>query len=240
MVDPRVQIIYEDDTIVLVNKPNDLIVHHSKFGGKLDEYSLCQLLNHNRTETIHPVHRLDRKTSGLILFLKRKDLIADLQLQFESQTVEKTYLALVRGHVLNDGIVDTPIRPEGKNDHKLALTHYQPIARTTVDIPVHPYPQSRYTLIKLSPKTGRMHQLRKHMNKISHPIIGDPKYGNRHHNHMFIDQFSVNHLFLHAVRLAFTHPITLKPMVFSAPVPSFWKTTLAPFQWAPNDVGFLL
>jgi hypothetical protein len=86
-----------------------------------------------------------------------------------------------------------------------------------------PYETSRYSLVEFTPKTGRMHQLRIHANKISHPIIGDPKYGNRHHNHMFIEKFGIDKLFLHAKSLEFEHPITNEKLKIQVEVPDFWE-----------------
>ncbi len=233
MLFENIEIVFEDDHILAVNKPNNLIVHQSKFGGRIDEFSLCQLLNNGLKEPVYPIHRLDRKTSGVLLFSKRKELIPSLQQQFEAQTIKKTYLALVRGYVLESGIVDSPIKPEDKTEYKPALSHYFPISSIEVDIPVKPYKKSRYTLIELEPKTGRTHQLRKHMNKISHPIIGDPKYGNRHHNHMFIERLNISNLFLHARSLQFKHPVSNQNMSIEADLPEFWSTLFTHFHWTP-------
>ena len=217
-----INIVYEDDWLILANKPSNLIVHHSKYARNIDEVSLCQQLNQEFAKPIHPIHRLDRKTSGLIMFAKDKTSIPPLQQLFNEQNIQKTYIALVRGFVEGDGILDFPIRADETNVYKPAETHYKSIQSFEVDIPVLPYPTARYTLLELQPKTGRMHQLRKHMNKFSHPIIGDPKYGNRHHNHMFIDQLQISNLFLHAQSLRFLHPKTKEEIIVKADFPDFW------------------
>lgn len=215
--------IYEDDFLMAVNKPNNLLVHHSYYARNIREKSLMELLR--ASGSAHPIHRLDRKTSGLILIAKDADTAKFIQQQFEKRKTKKEYLALVRGHVKLSGEVDSPIRTDQDSTYKNALTTYSTLAQTTFDRPVQPYPTSRYSLLKLSPKTGRMHQLRKHMNKISHPIIGDPKYGNRHHNHAFQKWFAHSYLYLHAHSLTFEHPkkglLTLK-----APLPVFWLKDL--------------
>jgi tRNA pseudouridine65 synthase len=225
------QVLYEDSELLAINKPNDLIVHQSKFGGKIDEKSLCQIINQDRDEHVFLVHRLDRKTSGVLLFAKNKEIIPLLQKQFQENRIEKTYRAIVRGHIKENGEINSPIKPEDKKEYKDALTLYTPLSQITVDIPVEPYPQSRYTLLELKPKTGRTHQLRKHCNKIAHPIIGDPKYGNRHHNHMFMEKFNTNKLFLHAYSLQFLHPISGKKIFIQAPLPLFWEETFEYQKW---------
>lgn len=218
-------ILYEDQELLAIDKPNDLIVHQSKFGGKIDEKSLCQIINEERESPIFPVHRLDRKTSGVLLFAKNKEIIPLLQKQFQENEIDKTYKALVRGHILEAGEINTPIKPEDKKVYKDALTLYSPLSLITVNIPVAPYPTSRYTLLELKPKTGRTHQLRKHCNKIAHPIIGDPKYGNRHHNHMFIQEFKTSKLFLHASSLQFMQPFSGDKVFIQAQLPEFWHKT---------------
>ena len=230
----EIDIVFEDDWIKIVNKPSNLIVHHSRYARNLDETSLCQLVNQSEAqEKSHPVHRLDRKTSGLIIFAKEKSIIPKFQTLFDNGDIQKTYIALVRGFVSEPGELDAPIRADEATIYKEALTHYTPLHQFEVDIPVVPYPISRYTFLKLEPKTGRMHQLRKHMNKFSHPIIGDPKYGNRHHNHMFIDKLGISNLFLHAQSLTFQHPNSNETISVKAPFPPFWKHMMTEFK-----VGF--
>jgi tRNA pseudouridine65 synthase len=171
---------------------------------------------------IHPVHRLDRKTSGLIILSKDKTNIPQFQTLFNEGKVRKIYTALVRGHIQDEGIIDSPVKNE-RGNYKEALSLFTCLKRITLPIAVEPYEESRYSYIEFEPKTGRMHQLRIHANKISHPIIGDPKHGNRHHNHMFIEKFNISNLFLHATRLKFEHPISGEILNLEAPLPDFWK-----------------
>ena len=226
-----IEIVFEDEWIKIVNKPSNLLVHHSKYARNIDEISLCQLINQKEDGFIsHPIHRLDRKTSGLIIFAKQKSIIPLFQDLFDQHHIQKTYLALVRGFVNENGKIDSPIRADEETVYKEALTEYAPMHQFEVNIPVVPYSISRYTFLKLQPKTGRMHQLRKHMNKFSHPIIGDPKYGNRHHNHMFIDELGISNLFLHAQSLEFRHPKTNEHIKVNASFPAFWHDLLQAFK----------
>lgn len=220
----KYNIIHEDEQLIVLNKPNNLLVHHSYYARNIREKSLAQLVREHVNGKVFPAHRLDRKTSGIMVFAKQKETAQFIQKQFEEAQVKKRYLALVRGFVEESGIIDTPIKDE-KRRSKEALTSYKLIEQTEVDIAVDPYPTARYSLIELHPKTGRTHQLRKHMNKISHPIIGDTKYGNRHHNHMFQDKFGHSLMYLHAQRIEFEHP-NLGPVTYEAPLPSFWVKDL--------------
>ena len=100
-----------------------------------------------------------------------------------------------------------------------------------IDIPVHPYEQSRYSLIELKPQTGRLHQLRIHLNKISHPLIGDPKYGDRYHSRMFESKLNCTNLFLHAHQLDFIHPLTSKKLQINAELPKDWRFINKKMKW---------
>lgn len=214
-------IIYEDAYCFAVNKPNNLIVHHSYYARNIEETSLVELVRQTVSPSASPIHRLDRKTSGVILFAKEKEFVAPFQSSIEQEDTQKQYLALVRGHIIEPGIIDSPVKNENGN-YKEALTHYQPIQQFTLNIPVEPYSTARYTYIHYFPKTGRTHQLRIHSNKISHPIIGDHKYGNRHHNRLFEEQFNLPNLFLHAEQLKFIHPFMNEQITIKADLPEFW------------------
>lgn len=216
-----IEIIYEDDYCIVVNKPNNLLVHHSYFSRNIEEDSLVQLLKLQGYESPIPVHRLDRKTSGALLLVKQKDFVKPFQDLFESQEISKKYIALVRGHVAESGIIDSPVKND-RGNYKEALTLYACIKHMELNIPVEPYATARYSYVEFDPKTGRMHQLRIHANKMSNPIIGDHKYGNRHHNRMFAQRLGLPNLFLHAFELRFKHPISSKNILIQAVKPSFW------------------
>lgn len=217
--------VYEDDFCFVVNKPNNVVVHHSKYAGQLDEMSLVELLRLEGYETPIPVHRLDRKTSGLILFVKDATNARKFQQLFDDQLIQKEYRALLRGHLPAAGIIDTPVKNE-RGNHKEALTEFCCLEHFIRDYSIPPYEQQRYSLVEFVPKTGRMHQLRIHANKIAHPIINDPKYGNRHHNHYFQEVLGIPFLFLHAQKLAFKHPFTSDLVTIEAPLPDFWQEFL--------------
>jgi tRNA pseudouridine65 synthase len=198
-------------------------VHHSHQARNLTEtVSLVEWLRDTHQQVAFPVHRLDHKTSGIVLFCKDTQHVSAFQNLFDTQQIEKKYLALVRGHIFGEGIINSPVKNE-RGNYKAAETHYKSIEHYTLEIAVEPYPTSRYSLIEFTPKTGRTHQLRIHANKLAHPIIGDPKHGNRHHNHMFEEQLQLPNLFLHAHRLSFIHPFTQERIFLEAPLPEFWE-----------------
>ncbi len=216
-------ICYEDAYILVVNKANNILVHHSKMAkNEQAEQSLVQLLFEAYAVPFYPIHRLDRKTSGLVIFAKKRQYVSIFQKLFSEQLLNKIYLGLVRGHLSESGVIDTPVKGKDALVYKDALTHYKCLQRIELNKPVGPYPTSRYSLVKLQPKTGRLHQLRIHMNKISHPLIGDPKYGDRFHNRMFNNNFNTNHLFLHAYAIQFQHPYTCDFLTIESNLPKHW------------------
>lgn len=227
------EIIFEDEYILCVNKPNNVLVHHAHLSRNVaDEDSLLQLIEAQKALKVYPIHRLDRKTSGIILLAKHKEYVAEFQSLFTNNTIQKTYYGVVRGFSPESKIIDSPVKGRDAKVHKDALTELKTLAKITLNIPVKPYDSSRYSLVQLLPKTGKMHQLRVHMNKISHPLIGDAKYGDKNHDLMYENQFGFNNLFLHAGQLEFTHPFTNEKMVLKATFPKDWLSLFDKFDWS--------
>ena len=227
------EIIFEDEYILCVNKPNNVLVHHAHLSRNVaDEDSLLQLIEAQKALKVYPIHRLDRKTSGIILLAKHKEYVTDFQSLFINNTIQKTYYGVVRGFSPESKIIDSPVKGRDAKVHKDALTELKTLAKVTLNIPVKPYDSSRYSLVELLPKTGRMHQLRVHMNKISHPLIGDAKYGDKNHDLMYENQFGFKNLFLHAGKLEFTHPFFNEKMVLKATFPIDWLSLFEKFDWS--------
>lgn len=222
----EIKVVFEDDSLIVINKPNNLLVHSSYYARNIKGPALVDHLFALKDEKFYPVHRLDYKTSGIIVLAKSGQVATQLQKQFESNTIKKSYVALLRGYVDEEGIIDSPVKNAETGKYKEALTHYKRLESIEVDIPVQPYEKSRYSLVEFYPVTGRMHQLRIHANKISHPIIGDHKYGNRHHNKMFKDELGYDNMFLHANRLAFEHPVTKVFKVYQESPDYEWRSAL--------------
>lgn len=229
----KLDVIYEDEYILCVSKPNNVVVHHAHHSRNVaDEDSLLQMIQQQFNQKMYPIHRLDRKTSGIILLAKETKFVAKFQELFTKNEIQKTYYGIVRGHAPETKVIDSPVKGRDANVHKDAETHLFTFKTVTVDIPVKPYDTSRYSLVKLQPKTGRLHQLRIHMNKISHPLIGDPKYGDKNHNTMFIDKFDCENLFLHAYSLDFTHPYSNEKLSIKADYPKDWYIVFDKFDWS--------
>ena len=227
----EIEILFEDDYIIVVNKPNNVLIHNSYYARNIKEATLLDLLFQQFNNNFYPVHRLDRKTSGVLLLAKKKENVSIFQKLFNSNSIEKTYLGIVRGFIEKSILIETPVKNPDTKVYKDAETFCEPLSTKELDIPVHPYINSRYSLVKLIPTTGRMHQLRIHMNKISHPIVGDYKYGDRFHNRMFEQKFNCHNLFLHAYSIKLKHPITTENIFVKASLPIDWVSIFNYFDW---------
>jgi len=237
---PELDILYQDEYLVAINKPSGLLVHRSWLDTNATEFAV-QKLRDQIGQHVYPVHRLDRPTSGVLLFVLDKDCARHLMQQFIDQTTDKTYLAVVRGH-LDQGRLDYPLKyqydkiADKKADKtkppQQAITEYRCIAQTEVPIAVGPYSASRYSLMELTPKTGRKHQLRRHMKHLRHPIVGDTSHGDGKHNTMFRDNFNMHRLLLHAAYLSFIHPKTLQKIEIHAPLTSEFSKILTEINLA--------
>ena len=227
----NIEIIYEDDSIVAVNKPNNVLVYASYFARNIKESDLVTLLKEQTELDLYPIHRLDRKTSGILLLAKEKEFVKDYQQQFENNKVQKHYYAILRGYSSPKGIIDTPTKNAETGMYKKALTEYETLETIELDIPVHPYDKSRYSLVKFTPKTGRMHQLRIHANKISHPIVGDYQYGDRFHNRMFENEFNWSNMFLHASELTIKQSNSRDSLILKSDFPADWNKLFENFNW---------
>lgn len=226
------EIIYEDAYLLCVSKPNNVLVHHAYHSRNMaDEKSLLQLVSEETGLKVYPIHRLDRKTSGAILLAKEKEYVAKFQDLFTKNQIQKIYYGVVRGFSPSTKRIDSPVKGRDANVHKEALTELKTLVQITLDIPVKPYDSSRYSLVELFPKTGRMHQLRVHSNKISHPLIGDAKYGDKNHDVMFEQNFGFKNLFLHAGKLKFIHPYNHKTLILKSTFPTDWIQLFEKFNW---------
>jgi tRNA pseudouridine65 synthase len=228
-------ILYQDEFIIAVNKPNNMLVHHSTMANNMmDEENLIQLLQRLYHHKYFPIHRLDRKTSGIILMAKKKEFVSAFQELFITNKIQKTYFGIVRGFTPASLIINSDVKGRDSNVHKSAVTELITLKTIEIAVPITPYQTSRYSLVKLKPKTGRLHQLRIHLNKISHPLIGDPKYGDRFHNRMFFREFDCSNLFLHAGKIEFIHPLLNRKVNIKADFPSDWHKIADEFRWNVN------
>ncbi|WP_035333216.1 pseudouridine synthase [Dyadobacter crusticola] len=198
-------IIFRDEFLIAVNKPHGLLVHRSAIAADTDQFAV-QILRDQIGQHVYPAHRLDRKTAGILLFALNEEVNSLMQQQFQNGLVDKTYHAIVRGFTPEQLDIDYPLKKENGTMQE-AFTAMRALLHSEVGFSVGKHPTSRYSLVELKPTTGRMHQLRKHMAHIFHPIIGDRPYGCNKQNRYFKEQFGVMEMMLHASELSFTHPM---------------------------------
>ena len=204
-------------------KPAGLLVHRTRLDDRAREFAL-QLLRDQLGQPVYPAHRLDRPTSGVLLFALSPAAHSALAQQFEAGSVRKRYLAIVRGWAPERVRVDHPLDrleddvPPGATPGpaQSAVTKLERLATAELEVRVDRYPTSRYSLVSLSPETGRRHQLRRHLSHLRHPILGDTTYGQGRHNRLFRERYASHRLLLHALSVAFLHPVTGAPLAITA------------------------
>lgn len=218
------EILFQDEFIVAINKPHGLLVHRSKIAMDAEEFAI-QILRDQIDRVVYPVHRLDRKTSGVLLFALSPEINSEMQQQFMERKVSKKYLAFVRGFMDDEGTIDYPLKKEN-GVLQDAVTHFKTLKRGELPFPSGKFKSSRYSLVELTPETGRMHQLRKHMAHVFHPIIGDRPHGCNKQNKLFLERLQMNTMLLHASELIFSHPVTKEKIEIKAPIFSEFKRVL--------------
>ena len=238
---PMLPILYRDQHLIAIDKPSGLLVHRSEIDRRETRFAV-QLLRDQIGQQVFPVHRLDRGTSGVLLFALDSDTARLLNQDFAAKQPAKTYLAVVRGHPADNGDIDHAItrQPDEREyvhgnaqlNAQPAFTRYRTLARCTLPYAVDRYPQSRYALVELHPETGRRHQLRRHLKHIAHPIIGDATHGKGVHNRFFQQQFNVGRMLLHAVELSLRHPHSGQPLTITAPLSGDFARLLHELGWA--------
>lgn len=223
----EIEIIYQDQYYCIVNKPAEIPVHLSKM--TTDDKSLLCILSEQMNEKLFPVHRLDRATSGLIVFARSSEACGALGKQFQEKTIQKTYQALVRGWIKDEDKIDYPIykNPEIKKNRVDAITTYRCLERFEIPFSDGRFPTSRFSLAEIYPETGRTHQIRRHFRHIAHPLIGDTVYGKGFQNRLFREEFNSSCLMLAAVKLSFIHPYSSKKMDILAPPSNQFKNVIS-------------
>ncbi len=202
---PPVEILWQDESLVVVQKPSGLLVHR---GWGRDRVTLMQLVRDRMGRRVHPVHRLDRGASGALVMALSSPVAATLAERFRSGEVEKVYLALTRGDPGPEGVIDHPIARRPGGPRVPAVTLCRRLAC-----------RGRYCLVAARPLTGRLHQIRRHLKHVSCPIIGDVNYGKGEHNRLFRREHGLHRLALHSLAIAFPHPLTDERVAVLAPVP---------------------
>lgn len=215
------EIIYRDEHLVAINKPNGLLVHRTYIAAEENVFAM-QLLRDQLGQRVYTVHRLDRKTSGVLLFALSAETAALLQEGFVSKAIEKKYLAIVRGYFPGDMELDYPLTNDrGKKQN--AQTLFKLIKTTEIPVPFGKHQTSRYSLVAAYPITGRQHQIRKHCAHLNHPVIGDRPHGCNKQNRLFKERWAMTKMMLHAAEIKLIHPVTGTPLVILADLPEEFK-----------------
>ena len=203
--EPAFRIIHRDEWLCAIDKPCDIMVHQSRIG--TDRQFVVQLLRDQLGQRVWPVHRLDRATSGVLLFALDRDTASDVGKQFMAQEVTKRYLAVARGWVAEQGEIDHPLKKDKRADEgQPARTRFRRLATSELPIALGEHQTVRHSLVEAFPETGRRHQIRRHFKHISHHLIGDTTYGDGRHNRLFRQHLGCHRLLLHASVLALKHP----------------------------------
>lgn len=229
-------IIYRDECLVVISKPAGLLVHPSYIDKSETESAMKQLRDHIG-RWVYPIHRLDKPTSGVLVFALSSEIARTLSDAFMGREVVKTYLALVRGYTKEAEVIDYPLKDiwdkmtdADKSKDKPArdaVTEYMRLATAELLIPVRPHPSARYSLLQVTPHTGRNRQIRRHMKHIFHPIVGDHQHGDGFHNRMLLEKYGCSRLMLHAHMITFAHPVSGETLRLTAKIPDDFAQVLA-------------
>ncbi|MCE4553211.1 pseudouridine synthase [Pelomonas cellulosilytica] len=221
-------VLHADEHLVAIDKPPGLLVHRTQLAAHEGEAAL-QLLRDQLGRPVWPVHRLDRGTSGVLLFALSAEVASLLGAMFEQGLMEKRYLALVRGWPARDGgLVDHPLArdpelPSAGQPMLDAQTHWQVLQRLEWPVATDTrFATTRVALLAAEPLQGRRHQIRRHLKHIAHPILGDATHGKGPLNRAVAAHLGLQRLWLHAERLVLTHPITGAPLALHAPTDAHW------------------
>lgn len=233
--DAALPVLYRDEHFIAIDKPAGLQVHRSRISDA-SAFALQQLRD-QIGQRVYPVHRLDRPTSGVLIFALSPAAARDLGAQFAARAVVRRYLAVTRGYTEPEGTIDYSLREDAARPLQEAVTRYRRLATIELPIAVGRYATARYSLVEATLETGRTHQIRKHFAHIFHPLIGDTTYGEGRHNRLFRDQFDSHSLLLFAQRLEIMHPYRHELLSITAPLPSEWAALFGRFGWELQDSG---
>lgn len=224
----ELDILFEDEYLIALNKPSGLLVHPSWIAPRGTPNLASMLKEYFAGGSPYTIHRLDRPTSGVILFGKTKEVAQAMNLQFAERQVHKTYLCMVRGYVQEQGTIDYALKEQldkiadkhanQDKEPQSAVSHFRCLAQAEIDMPLGRYEKSRYSLVEVKPETGRKHQIRRHMKHIFHPIVGDTKHGDNKHNKALRQRFGLDRLMLMATELSFQHPQSKQILQITAPI----------------------
>lgn len=213
----NIPVLFQDEYIIVCNKPVNLPVHKNDFMPHDAPY-LTKLVGKMLDKSVYNVHRLDSKTSGVIVLALSPEIAKNITLQFERKEVEKTYYALVKGNPGSGTFIENVlIKKRGKK--KPAITHFKTIETIKTDISYKEFENIELSLVEVKPETGRWHQIRQHFAMHRFDILGDTHHGDWTLNRIITEKTGIKRLFLHAKQLTFTHPKTNETLDFEVQTP---------------------
>ncbi len=240
MKEDQIQILYQDEHYVAINKPAGLLVHPSLIDRHEKRTAVGLLQEQLQTKALI-IHRLDKPTSGILLFALHQEAARKGMEAFARSDMKKVYLAVVRGYTENSGTVKTNLPPvpdklldskhKQEKKAKSAITRFRKLAQFELPVFISRHPQSRYSLLEVHPQTGRMHQIRRHLKHLRHPIVGDTKYGDHKHNRYFREALECDQLLLSAVELNFFHPYKQTHINLTASLNKTYLSVIERFGW---------
>jgi tRNA pseudouridine65 synthase len=230
------RILYQDEHFVAVDKPYGIHVHPPEDESHRipKNQNGLALLRDQLGRYVYPVHRLDRSTSGVLFYALDSESAGKLAGLFARRETEKTYYALVRGHAPETGEVNSPLAEEGRVPVP-AETSFRTLGQATLPWPNGRFDHSRYSLLRVEPKTGRFHQIRRHLRRIDHPIVGDTVHGDGVHNRLWRAEVERPFLFLKSYSLAFQHPFTGTRVEIASHWNSEWLRVFERFGVCPRE-----
>lgn len=224
--------LHVDEALIVLAKPSGIVVHPGSSGDEL-EHTLVGRLRRADIGAIHNVHRLDRGTSGVLVFARDPESARKLAQAFAEGRVRKSYLALVRGRAPDEAAIDHAI-PKNEGGPKVpAQSTMRRLA--TVELVGSPLRETRYSWVEVFPETGRFHQVRRHLKHLGHPVIGDAVYGRGEHNRYLRERVGLDRLVLHASWLELAHPASGDVVRFGARLPEGLASALLRLGLAPGD-----
>jgi tRNA pseudouridine65 synthase len=228
-------ILFQDEHLIVVNKPAGLLVHRTAIDRHETAHAM-QILRDQLGQWVYPIHRLDKPTSGALVFALDRESARRMTDVFFARSICKSYLAVVRGFTKETERIDYALRepsarmtgkqPDLEKPAQQAVTEYERLATVELPHPVGRYTTARYSLITAAPFTGRTHQIRRHLKHIFHPVIGDSTYGDGKHNVFYAEHLRCRRLLLHAREVAFTHPFSGQQIHIQAPLDSAFRDLL--------------
>jgi tRNA pseudouridine65 synthase len=225
-----IAILHADAALVAVDKPPGLLVHRSGLADGEDDV-LVDRVRRATGRMLFPIHRLDRATSGVVLFAADRALAGALGAEFMARRVDKRYLAICRGWPEAEGLIDHPLDAPGMPEKKPARTAFRRLAIAELPIPVGRYPSVRLALVEARPETGRYRQIRRHFKHASHHLIGDTSHGDGRYNRFARMHLGVHRLLLHAWGIRLAHPATGEPITITASPDAEFRRALARLGW---------